>query len=185
MRRVELKEVMSVSQYAKVREQRRSQLMKIKEPRRIHLGEHLTFLFENHDTTLYQIQEMLRAEGLEDESHILHEIETYNELVGEQGELGCTLLIEIDDAQKRAELLSRWASLPQNLYIKTQDGAHVMARFDERQVGERRISSVQYLKFRLGDKIPVGIGSKHPELNIEVVFSPAQMAALCSDLMAR
>jgi hypothetical protein len=185
MRRVERKEVLSVAEYDKVRDQMRAQLMKIKEPRRVHLGEHLTFLFENHDTMLYQIQEMLRAERIEDDAHIKHEIETYNELVGEQGELGCTLLIEIDDAQKRADLLSRWISLPHNLYIKTQDGARIMAQFDERQVGERRISSVHYLKFRLGDKIPVAIGSQHPELNLETVLSSAQTAALCSDLMAR
>lgn len=163
----------------------RAQLMKVKEPRRIHLGEHLTFLFENHDTTLYQVQEMLRAERIEDEAHISHEIETYNELVGEQGELGCTLLIEIDNVDKRAELLSRWTALPQNLYIKTQDGARVLALFDERQVGERRISSVHYLKFRLGDRIPVALGCQHPELTLEIALTPAQSAALCSDLMAK
>ncbi|MEN9530511.1 MAG: hypothetical protein RI932_2384 [Pseudomonadota bacterium] len=185
MRKVERKEILSVAQYEKVRDQMRTQLMKTKEPRRIHLGEHLTFLFENHDTTLYQIQEMLRAERIEDEAHILHEIETYNELVGERGELGCTLLIEIDDVEKRAELLSRWIALPQNLFIKTQDGARIMATFDERQVGERRISSVHYLKFKLGDKIPVALGSQHPELSIETPLLPPQSAALCADLMAK
>ena len=34
--------------------------------------------------------------------------QTYNELLGGQGELGCTLLIEIDDPAQRQSLLREW-----------------------------------------------------------------------------
>ena len=55
--------------------------------------------------------EMMRPESIDGENEILHEIETYNELLGDKGELGCTLLIEIDDPVKRAELLAHWTNL--------------------------------------------------------------------------
>jgi hypothetical protein len=184
-RKVDRKSVRSLKDYENVREEFRAAAMKAKELRRIHVGEHLTFLFENHETTLYQIQEMLRAEKTEDEAHIRHEIETYNEVLGDQGELGCTLLIEIDSPELRQQLLSRWIDLPRALYVRSQTGEKVMATFDSRQVGERRISSVHYLRFRLGDHIPVAVGCAHAELNVETALQPAQTAALCQDLLAR
>lgn len=185
MRRVERKQVLPLEQYESAREEFRQKAMLAKALRRVHVGEHLTFLFENHETTLYQIQEMLRAEKTTDEAHTKHEIETYNEILGEQGELGCTLLIEIDDPQKRDVLLRQWLKLPESIYIKTQEGTKVRPKFDARQVGEHRISSVHYMKFRLGDQIPVGVGCDLPDLSLEAALSPQQTAALCQDILAR
>ncbi|MFT3913162.1 MAG: DUF3501 family protein [Anaeromyxobacteraceae bacterium] len=74
-------------------------------------------------------------------------METYNELVGGKGELGCSLLIEITDPEERAKKLGQWLALPKHLYVKTEDGEKHRARFDERQIGTDRLSSVQYLRF--------------------------------------
>jgi hypothetical protein len=185
MRRVERQQVLPLEQYEGKRDEIRQKAMLAKGLRRVHVGEHLTFLFENHETTLYQIQEMLRAEKTTHEQHIRHEIETYNEILGEQGELGCTLLIEIDEPQKRDDLLRRWLKLPESIYLKTQDGTLVRPQFDARQVGEQRISSVHYLKFRLGDQIPVAVGCDLPDLGLEAALTPQQTAALCQDILAR
>jgi hypothetical protein len=183
MRKVTREEVRKTAEYAAVREEFRRSVLLQKDQRRIHVGEYLTFLFENHDTVLYQIQEMIRAENITGEAEIRHEIDTYNELLGERGELGCTLLIEIDDPAKRTELLARWKDLPGTLYLETQSGARVPAQFDARQVGDDRISSVHYLKFRLGDQVPCEVGCSHPEIAAEVTLSNQQTAALCQDLM--
>ena len=183
MRRVTRGEVRTSSEYAAVREEFRRGVLSQKDKRRIHVGTYLTFLFENHDTVLYQIQEMIRAESLTREEDIHHEMETYNELLGDKGELGCTLLIEIDDPAKRAELLAQWKGLPETLYVETQSGKRIPAQFDARQVGENRISSVHYLKFRLGDQVPAKVGSSHPEIVSETALSAEQVAALCQDLL--
>src|SRR5690606_7249561 len=100
MRKVRREEVLPLAEYEAVRDEFRRKILAQKADRRIHLGPVLTFLFENHDTVLYQVQEMLRAEGIDAEPHIQHEIDTYNELLGERGDLGCTLLVEIDDASR-------------------------------------------------------------------------------------
>jgi hypothetical protein len=183
MKRVVREEVKGPAEYAAVREEFRRSVLAEKDVRRIHVGAYLTFLFENHATVLYQIQEMIRTENLTREAEIQHEMATYNELLGGKGELGCTLLIEIDDPQKRAELLTRWKDLPETLYIETQNGVRVPAEFDPRQVGEQRISSVHYLKFRLGDQVPAKVGCAHPEIAAAAVLTRAQVSALCQDLL--
>jgi hypothetical protein len=183
MKKVSREEVRKPAEYAAVRDAFRQSVLSQKDLRRIHVGSYLTFLFENHDTVLYQIQEMIRAENITGEAEIRHEIDTYNELLGDRGELGCTLLIEIDDPVKRAELLARWKDLPGTLYLETQNGTRVPAQFDPRQVGEDRISSVHYLKFRLGDQVPLKAGCSHPEIAAEATLTREQIAALCKDLL--
>jgi hypothetical protein len=127
---------------------------------------------------------MTRAERMVKEADIVHEIETYNELLGGPGELGCTLLVELDDPAARAEKLTKWLALPRHLYAKRSDGQKAYARYDERQVGETRVSSVQYLKFDVGPTAPVAIGCDHPdpELKHETTLTGAQRAALQRDL---
>jgi hypothetical protein len=183
MKKVSRAEVRKPAEYAAVREEFRRSVLDQKDKRRIHVGDYLTFLFENHDTVLYQIQEMIRAENIVNEPEVQHEMQTYNELLGDKGELGCTLLIEIDDVSRRNELLARWKDLPSSLYIETLSGSRVPAQFDPRQIGEGRISSVHYLKFRLGDQVPAKVGCSHPDVDASTALSPEQTAALCRDLL--
>lgn len=182
MRRVERSEVLDYATYAEQRDEYRGRIIGMKKPRRIHVGEFLTFLFENHATVLYQIQEMTLAEKIVKEAEILHEIETYNELVGGDGELGCVLLIEIDDPAERQIKLTQWVDLPRHLYLKLADGRLSRPRYDERQIGETRLSSVQYLMFDTGGSAPVAIGADHPALTVEAPLSDDQKHALEEDL---
>lgn len=182
MRRVERSEVLDYATYAEEREARRAAILPVKRARRVHLGEHLTFLFENHDTVLYQIQEMLLAEKIVKEAEIRHELETYNELLGEDGGLGAVLLIEIDDPAERQVKLVSWRDLPRHLYVALEGGRRVPATYDERQVGEERVSSVQYLRFATGGAVPVAVGAAHPELTLEAPLSEEQRRALAEDL---
>lgn len=182
MRPIERSELLDYQTYTEGRAESRSRILKIKEPRRIHVGSHLTFLFENHDTMWYQVQEMMRVETIVKEADILHEMETYNELLGAKGELGCTLLIEIESPEERAVLLKRWLDMPKHLYAKLADGTRIPAKYDERQVGEDRLSSVQYLKFDVGGQTPVALGCDLDVLTVEGKLNDAQRQALTEDL---
>ena len=106
MKRVTRQEILDYVTYEEQRDKFRKNIMKIKELRRINVAGVLSFLFENTDTVRYQIQEMIRVERIVKETDIQHEINTYNELLGDSGELGCTLLIEIDDPDERDEKLT-------------------------------------------------------------------------------
>lgn len=175
-------EILDHVTYTERREELRAKALVAKAARRVVLAEGtLTFLFENRDTVRYQVQEMMRAEQIVREADILHELETYNELLGGPGELGCTLLIGIDDPAERAKKLGEWLALPQHVYAELADGTRVRATFDPRQVGEERLSSVQYLKLPVG-KAPVAIGVDLPGLTAHQVLTEAQRQALAEDL---
>lgn len=182
MKTVERTDIIDLETYEKDRDYVRKRVMAIKAPRRIHVGEHLTFLFENFETMRYQVHEMLRAEGRQGEEDILHELETYNELLGGPGELGCTLLIEIDDVMERARLLREWLELPQALYAELADGTRVRPTVDDRQSDGERLSTVQYLKFDTSGATPVALGSDLPQLTLRAELSPDQQDALTTDL---
>lgn len=179
---VKREEILDFVTYDEQREQIRGNVLKIKEPRRIHLGEYFTFLFENKETIRYQILEMVRAERIVKETDIQHEINTYNELLGGKGVLGCTLLIEISSEEERDLKLKEWMGVPDSLYLLGKNGEKVFAIFDQRQVGEKRLSSVQYLKFDTKGEVPVTIGVDHPAVRLETSLNSLQQQALLEDL---
>jgi hypothetical protein len=182
MKPVDRATILDYVTYEERREQIRSQVLAIKALRRVHVGGALTFLFENADTIRYQIQEMVRVERMVKESDILHELATYNELLGATGELGCTLLIEIDDPEERAVKLRAWMELPWHVYARLEGGEKVYAKFDERQIGEERLSSVQYLKFPVGGGVPVAVGCDLVGFTHETELTAEQRGALREDL---
>ena len=182
MKAVRRSEIVDYATYEDARDEFRGEVMKAKALRRIHIGEHLTLLFENQMTVRYQIQEMIRAERIVRESDIQNEIDTYNELLGEDGELGCTLLIEIEDPSLRDQKLRQWWDLPEKVYLLLEDDGHVRATFDERQRGDGRLSSVQYLTFNTRGLIPVAAGVDLPDLRDETPLTNNQREALRADL---
>jgi len=179
---VERNEIIDYVTYGEGRDAFREKIFAVKAPRRVHIGEHLTLLFENHLTMLYQIQEMIRTERMVKEADIQHEIDTYNEVLGGDGELGCTLLIEIDEPAVRDVKLKEWWQLPEKMYLLLEDGSRVWATFDERQRGEDRVSSVQYMKFNTGGRVPVAAGVDLPGLQAEATLTEQQREALSKDL---
>jgi len=168
--------------YEDGRDDFRRRAMAAKDARRVHVGPYLTFLFENTLTIRYQIQEMMRTERIVRERDIRHELETYNAVLGGRGELGCTLLIEIDDPAERTAKLQEWFELPFHVYARLEDGAKVRPTFDEAQRGDNRLSSVQYLKFPVQGRVPVAVGADLSGLEVEAALTAEQRAALADDL---
>ncbi|MBY0471355.1 DUF3501 family protein [bacterium] len=182
MKKVLRSDIVDYQTYNQTRDSIRSAALRLKEPRRIHVGPHLTFLFENTETIRYQIQEMMRTEQIVREADILHEIETYNEVLGDSKELGCTLLIEIENPIDRDLKLTKWRDLPKHLYMVNKEGVKIRPSVDSRQSGDRRLSSVQYLKFQLPASTPVALGCDFSEYQYETPLSGDQKQALAADL---
>ncbi len=182
MRPVRREEILDLSTYERSRAEIRAGLLEAKRRRRVHVGEVLTFLFENTATARYQVQEMVRAERITREEDIRHELETYNELLGGEGELGVSLLIEIEEPEERDRRLRAWLALPAHLYVLLESGEKVRPTYDARQVGTDRLSSVQYLKFDVRGQTPVAIGSDLPALTVEARLTGEQREALRADL---
>lgn len=186
MKPVQRSEILDYVTYNERRGEIRPGALAAKAGRRVTFGEHFTFLFENRDTVRYQVLEMLRTEQIVREADIQHELDTYNELIGPPGTLCATLLIGIDDEDERNQKLRAWRGLLDHLYAKLEDGSKLRPTWDDRQVGDDRLSSVQYLSFAFGERAPVALGIDWPEqgLELEHALSPEQRAALQADLDA-
>ena len=184
MKRVERSEILDYVTYGEQREAIRGSALRAKSVRRIMVGEHFTFLFENRETVLYQVQEMMRIERIVKEDDIQHELDTYNQLIHSAGTLGCTMLIGIDDEAVRDQKLHEWMGLNEHIYAKLPDGSFARPTWDPRQVGDTRLSSVQYLSFLLGPEAPVAIGIETPGIEAETGLSDTQREALRDDLGA-
>jgi hypothetical protein len=186
MKPVELSEIKNIADYELERETLRPRMLALKDRRRVRVGNHLTFLFENRDTVRYQIQEMMRIERIVKPADIAHELATYNELIPAAGELSASLLIEYETPAERDVHLKELLGLDQHIWIEA-GGERTRALFDRRQIGDTRLSSVQYVKFPLtptqqaawphGAKIIVD----HPAYCAEQPLSPAQLEELGQD----
>ena len=184
MSKVKPEEILDLEKYESMRPAIQERVLFEKRRRRVHVGPHLTFLFENAETIRYQVQEMLRIERRSRPEDVAHEVHTYNELIGGPGELGCSLLIEIEDPAERDERLREWVELPQHVYVEVEGGERVRGRFDERQISDGRLSSVHYVVFPLDGRRPVAVGCDLPAIDARTELETDQRTALASDLDA-
>ena len=108
----------------------------------------MSLVFENRLTVLGQIQEMCRAERIVKPEAIQHEIDIYNELLPDPGEVAATLLVEITEERQIQSQLDRLLGLTTGRHLLFELGdRRVTARFLEGQSREDRIAAVQYLRF--------------------------------------
>ena len=163
MKHVVRSEILDIGEYEKIREHFRARVILEKKHRRVAVGPNLTVLFENHDTVLLQIQEMLRTERITREASVLHEIETYNELLGGPGELGATVMIGVADATERDAFLVRAKGIERHLVLDI-DGHAVRATWDPLRVLPDQASAVLYVKFALPEAARAALESGKAEV---------------------
>ena len=190
MKRIARQDVLDLAAYEHRREAFRARVIELKHPRRIAVGDRLTFVFENRDTVLFQIQEMLRAERTVKEDEIQAEIDTYNELIPAPDGLSATLMIEIPDAALVRRELDRLIGIDEHVFLKIGD-IQVRADFDSKQFEEDRISAVQYVRFPLGREpaerfsdpsVLVALHVAHPNYRAAAPIEGPSRASLARDL---
>ena len=150
---VENKDLLSADIYQKNRKQIRKELVEYKKNRRVTLGPYATFYFENFDTMLGQIQEMLYIEKGGDEQ-LKNELETYNPLIPKGRELVATLMFEIDDPTLRADFLNKVGGIEEKVYLQVaNDKIKAKAETDvDRTSAEGKASSVQFIHFNFSEE---------------------------------
>jgi hypothetical protein len=152
MKPVDRGEILGLAEYEAVRPHFRVRVIEEKKRRRVALGPKATATFENRDTVMLQIQEMLRTERITREAAILHEIETYNQLVPGKDEVSCTLMIEIPDHDARDRFLVEARGLERHVALVAGD-QRARAMWDPARELEDRTSAVHYLKFPLDPRL--------------------------------
>src|SRR5258708_21270881 len=105
MPRIDRASLMPLETYARERPQFRAKVIAHKKHRTVHLGEHITLIFEDELTIRYQVQEMLRIERIFEAGGIKEELAAYNPLVPDARNLRATMMIEYPDPDERAKRL--------------------------------------------------------------------------------
>lgn len=156
MQPIQRNEVMGLAEYETIRDRFRARVIRGKKLRRVRLGAHASCVFENRDTVLLQIQEMLRTERITREAAVLHEIETYNELIPGPRELSATILIEIEDEDTRESFLAAAKGLEKAFGLRfhlASSAAPVTCpgKIEPSREDPERTTAVHYVKFDLSE----------------------------------
>jgi hypothetical protein len=189
MKRVERTELLGLAEYEQIRAQFQKRIIADKRDRRFTACDEISIIFENHDTVLYQVQEMLRTERITKEAAISHELETYNDLIPGDQELSGTMFVEIADAAVRDRRLVELAGLESCIGLVI-DGETIHARNETRGVLPDRTTAVHYIKFPLGEKFAdrvrklarVMLVIDHPKLQVRTEIPPSMVRSLAADL---
>ncbi len=176
--------------YEPVRAEARRQVIELKRHRRIALSPILSLVFENRDTVRSVVEELLRAERIDDPERIAEEVEVFNALIPGERELSATLFLEITDQAELAQRLGDLRGIEEAVHLEV-DGERVAQLHEEGRSREDRTSSVHYLRFRLSDDQRAGflrgddvaISVDHPHLQARVELTEPQRMALAADLL--
>jgi hypothetical protein len=188
-RKITSQDILSDRDYAARRKELRSEAIALKRDRRVEVGPFATFYFENYQTMWLQVMEMLRIEK-GGEEQISGELDTYNPLIPQGGELIATMMLEIEDAHRRNTVLLTLGGVEETIFMEIGDTkiAATPTEYDDRTTADGKTSSVHWLRFKLTpeqiarfktERVILGIG--HRNYGHMAVLSEETRAALAKD----
>jgi hypothetical protein len=190
-RKITPQDLLPIAEYDFRRKALKQNLIPIKKQRRIEVGPFATFYFENYATMWLQVQEMLRIEK-GGEEQIAGELDAYNPLIPQGDELIATLMLEIEDADRRNTVLSTLGGIEETVFLEIGgDTIHATpTEYDDRTTADGKTSSVHWLRFKLTpDQIArfkngaerVVLGVSHRNYGHMAVLTAETRAALAKD----
>ena len=192
MNPVERGEILNLYEYEKVREVRRQEVIELKRRRRVQVGRYLSFVFENHQTIWFQIQEMIRAERIVDDAKVGDELEVYNGLLPKPGELAATMFIEIGDPAAIKPVLDALLGIDTRDYVRMEiDGRPIVGRFEAGHSDEEfgKLSAVHFVRFEVPPdarktfaRSEVALVVDHPNERARAILSADTKTTLAEDL---
>ena len=184
--------LLTLEAYAKARPEFRARAMAHKRLRSVHVGDHVTLLFEDDTTVRYQIQEMLRIEKTFEEGGIQDELNAYNPLVPNGRNFKATMLIEYDDENERRIALAQLRGIEDKTWVQVEGSPKIYAIADEdlARENETKTSAVHFLRFELSEEmaaalkygVSLSIGIDHPQYAASLQVNNDTRAALVADL---
>jgi hypothetical protein len=191
--RIELADALNFFEYENVRDGMRRRVIESKRVRRVPVGRYLSFVFENRETLLFQIQEMCRAERITDDARIQEEIDVYGALLPRRGELSATMMIEIEDKADIKPVLDRLMGIDAGPHVWMQAGREfaVLGEFEAGHSDEEegKLAAVHFVRFafpgpavRAFRDADVYIVMDHPAERARTRLSDETKAVLLEDL---
>src|SRR3954467_920956 len=192
-RGIKRESLMTLEAYARERKEFRARVIEHKRARTLHLGDHVTLIFEDELTIRYQIQEMLRIERTYEEGGIQEELDVYNPLIPDGDNLKATMMIEYPDAAERARMLAKLKGIEERVWLQAEGCTRLFAIADEDLPRENaeKTAAVHFLRFQVDDEtraslkygVPLAIGVDHPVYTAAYEpVGPEIRASLVADL---
>lgn len=191
-RKLTLADIADTRAYERERDEFRDRIIELKRRRRVHVGTVVTLVFENRETIRFQIQEMARVERIATDEGIQEELDVYNPLVPEPGQLRATLFIELTSDEQMRVWLPKLVGIERSVLFRLADGSEVRCAVEAQHVSqltrEHVTAAVHYLEFEFtpGQVAAFGEGVQlvidHPEYLEVVELSPTTVAELRADL---
>lgn len=191
LRKIVPEDLLPIAEYDQQRKSLKANLIPVKKQRRVEVGPFATFYFENYATMWLQVQEMLRIER-GGEEQIAGELEAYNPLIPQGDELIATLMLEIEDANRRNAVLLTLGGIEETVFMEIGDDTiHATpTEYDDRTTADGKTSSVHWLRFKLtpeqiarfkdgGERVVLGLS--HPSYGHMAVLTAETRAALAKD----
>jgi len=191
-RSLTLADIADARAYERERDEFRAHVIELKRRRRVHLGTVVAVVFENRDTMRFQVQEMARVERIFTDEGIQEELDVYNALIPEPGQLCATLFLELTTEDQMREWLPRLVGVERSLLFRLTDGSEVRCTVEAAHASqltrENVTAAVHFIEFHFtpeqvaafGDGVVLAID--HPEYLEAVELSPMTVAELCADL---
>ena len=192
LRKITPDDLIPDAEYAKLRKDRRAELLPVKRLRRIALGPFCTVYFECYETMLFQVQEMLLTEK-GGAAQVPDELAAYNPLIPQGRELVATIMLEIDDPVRRERALARLGGVEHRFFLQV-GGERVAGAPEgdqERTREDGKTASVHFVRFPLAERhlglfrdpaASLMVGCDHEGYAHLAVLSPATRAELSRDL---
>jgi hypothetical protein len=186
--------LMTLEAYSKSRNEFRARIIAHKKQRTVHLGEHVTLIFEDELTIRYQVQEMLRIEKIFEEAGIVGELESYNPLIPDGSNLKATMLIEYTSVPERQRALALLKGVERRVFVEVegQDRVYAIADEDLDRENDEKTSAVHFLRFELEASMiaalksgaQMKVGCDHPQYLAQLnEMAPEVLASLVGDLV--
>ena len=191
-RKLALDDIADIRAYERERVEFRNHVIALKQRRRVPVGPHITFVFENRDTIRFQIQEMARVEKLYSDEQIATELRVYNPLIPEAGHLAATMFIELTSELALREWLPRLVGVERSVWLRIGDERvrfTLDAEHEEQLTREDITSAVHYVHLALDasqierfGSMPVALVIDHPEYSHATPLGPDTVTELLRDL---
>ena len=170
-RKLTLDDIADVRAYERERDEFRTHVIDLKRRRRVHVGLFVTFLFENRDTIRFQIQEMARVEKLTTDEDIQIELDTYNPIIPNPGQICATMFIELTTDEQMREWLTKLAGVEHAVRLVLSDGTEIPAIIDEQNseglTRDHVTAAVHYLRWEFTPEQVAAFAAGNVQLRID------------------
>lgn len=192
-RKLTLDDIADLRAYERERAEFRARVIEIKRRRRVELGTFVTVMFENRDTMRLQVQEMARVEKTITDEGIQEELDAYNPLIPEPGQLCATLFIELTSDDAMREWLPKLVGIERSVVVRLADGSEVRGAVDpvhaSQLTRDEVTAAVHYMTFEFTPEQidvfargPVIVAIDHPAYREEIDLAPMAIDELLRDL---